>query len=102
MKSKCSECGIKKSRFVKELEAKRFIKQFRSQNTVEKNSIVKCFSLRGIKINEILNKSLLAGDKLILEMQLKQPCFTCSACGLFTKNKEKIGKLMQTGSTNFI
>ena len=36
------------------------------------------------------------------EMHLKQPGFTYSACGPFTKNKEKIEKFMQTGDTNFI
>ena len=35
------------------------------------------------------------------EMHLKQPGFTYSACGLFTKNKERIEKFMQTGSTDF-
>ena len=36
------------------------------------------------------------------EMQLKQPGFTSSACGPFTKNKERIEKFVQTGNTNFI
>ena len=36
------------------------------------------------------------------EMYLKQPGFTHSACGPFTKYKERIGKFMQTGNTNFI
>ena len=36
------------------------------------------------------------------EMHLKQPGFTYSACGRFTKNKERIEKFMQTGNTNFI
>ena len=31
------------------------------------------------------------------EMHLKQPGFTYSACGPFTKNKERIEKFMQTG-----
>ena len=44
------------------------------------------------KINEIVNKVLLAGDKFMPEMHLKQPGFTCSACGPFTKNKERIQK----------
>ena len=39
-------------------------------------------------MNEIVNKFLLAGDKLMPEMHLKQPGFTYSACGPFTKNKE--------------
>ena len=44
-------------------------------------------------MNETVNKFLLAGDKFMLEMHLKQPCFICSACGPFTKNKEIIEKL---------
>ena len=36
------------------------------------------------------------------EMHLKQPGFTYSACGLFTKNKERIEKFMQTRNTDFI
>ena len=35
-------------------------------------------------------------------MHLKQPSFTRSACGPFTKNKERIAKFMQTGNTDFI
>ena len=44
-------------------------------------------------MNEIVNKFLLVGDKFIPEMHLKQPDFTYSACGPFTKNKERIEKL---------
>ena len=39
-------------------------------------------------MNEIVNKFLLVGDKFMPEMHLKQPDFTYSACGPFTKNKE--------------
>ena len=39
-------------------------------------------------MNEIVNEFLLAGNKLMPEMRLKQPGFTYSACGPFTKNKE--------------
>ena len=42
-----------------------------------------------IKMNEIVNKFLLAGDKFMSEMHLKQPVFTYSACGPFKKNKKK-------------
>ena len=44
-------------------------------------------------MNEIVNKFLLAGDKFMPEMHLKQPGFTYSACGPFTKNKERIKNL---------
>ena len=53
-------------------------------------------------MNETVKKFLLVGDKFIPEMHLKQPSFTYSACGPFTKSKERIEKLMHAGNTNFI
>ena len=53
-------------------------------------------------MNETVNTFLLAGDKFMPEMQLKQPGFTDSACGPFTKNKERIQKLKETGNTSYI
>ena len=44
------------------------------------------------KMNEIVNKFLLAGNKCMPEMHLKQPGFTYSACGPFTKNKDELDK----------
>ena len=41
-------------------------------------------------MNKIVNKFLLVGDKFMSELHLRQPRFTYSACGLFTKNKEQI------------
>ena len=58
--------------------------------------------LNHIKINEIVNKFLLAGDKFMPEMHLKQPRFTYSACGPFTKNKERIQKFKETEDTSYI
>ena len=43
-------------------------------------------------MNEIVNKFLLVGDKFMPEMHLKQSGFTYSACGSFTKIKEKLKK----------
>ena len=54
------------------------------------------------KMNEIVNKFLLAGDKFMPEMHLKQPGFTYSACGPFTKNKERIQIFKETGDTSYI
>ena len=53
-------------------------------------------------MNEIINKFLLAGDKFMPEMHLRQPGFTYSNCGSFTKNEERIQKFMQTGNADFI
>ena len=53
-------------------------------------------------MNDIINKFLLAGNKSIPEMHLRQPGFTYSACGPFTKNKERIQKLKKTGDSRYI
>ena len=53
-------------------------------------------------MNKIVNKFLLAGNKFIPEMHLKQPRFTYSACGQCTKNKERIQKFKETGDTSYI
>ena len=47
-------------------------------------------------MNDIVNKFLLAGDKFMPGMHLKQPGFTYSACRTFTKNKERIPKFKET------
>ena len=53
-------------------------------------------------MNEIVNKFLLVGDTFMSEMHLGQPGFTYSACGPFTKNKERIQKFKETGDTSYI
>ena len=53
-------------------------------------------------MNEIVNKFLLAGDKFMPEMHLRQTGFTYSACGPFTKNKERIQKFKGAGDSRFI
>ena len=53
-------------------------------------------------MNQMINRFLLAGDRLMPEIYLKQPGFTYSTCGPFTKNKERIQKSKETGDTNYI
>ena len=53
-------------------------------------------------MNEIVNKFLLAGDKFMPEMNLKQLGFTYSACGPLTKNKERMKKFKETGNISYI
>ena len=52
-------------------------------------------------MNEIINV-LLAGDKLMPEMHLKQPGFTYSACSPFTKNKERIKNFKESRDQKYI
>ena len=53
-------------------------------------------------MNNIINKFLLTGDKVMPGMHLRQPGFTYSVCGPFTKNKERIEKFMKIGNTYFV
>ena len=46
-------------------------------------------------MNEIVNKFLIASGKVIHEVHLRQPAFTCSACEPFTKNNEGIEKFTE-------
>ena len=53
-------------------------------------------------MNEIVNKLLLPGDKFMPEMHLRHRGFTYSACGLFTKKKERKQKFIETGDSRCI
>ena len=53
-------------------------------------------------MNKIVNKFLLVGDKFMLEMHLKEPGFTYSACGPFTENKERMQQFKETGDISYI
>ena len=83
MQSECNECRIKKPRFVKGQEAKGLLSNLGIKMPLNKIPLLNL--LRCIKMNEIINKFLLAGNKFMPEMHLKQPRFTYSTCGPFTK-----------------
>ena len=53
-------------------------------------------------MNNVINKFLLAGDKFVPKMHLKQPQFVYSACGPFTRHKERIKEFKRTGGTRYI
>ena len=53
-------------------------------------------------MNNVINKFLLAGDKFMPEMHLRQPQFVYGACGPFNRHKERIKKFKQTGDTRYI
>ena len=53
-------------------------------------------------MNNVINKFLLAGDKFMPEMHLRQPQFVYSACGTFTRHKERIKEFKRTGDTRYI
>ena len=53
-------------------------------------------------MNNIINKFLLAGDRFMLDMHLGQPRFVYSACGPFTRHKERIKQFKHSGDTRYI
>ena len=55
-----------------------------------------------INMKNVINKFLLADNKFMPEMHLRQPQFVYSACGPFTRHKERIKKFKQTGDTCYI
>ena len=105
--SKCAICGCKKSRFIKDQEAKGLLSNLGARTLLTKVPILGDILLWThaklyIKMNEIVHNFLLAGDKFMSEMHLKQLGFTYSACWPFTKNKERIKKFNETGDTSYI
>ena len=53
-----------------------------NKSTFESNCFLMFYFALRYKVNEIINKVVLAGDKFMPEMHLRQPGFTYSGCGL--------------------
>ena len=71
----------------------------------KKTTIIKNTELHNFdefKMNKIINKFLLTGDRFMPELHLKHPGFTYSACGPFTKHREIIQKSRETGKLKHI
>ena len=89
--SKCAICESKKSRFIKNQEAKGLLSNLGIKTALSKVLILGgIFFKMHIKMNETVNTFLVAGDKFMPEIHFKPPGFTYSACGPFSKNKERI------------
>ena len=100
--SKCAICNNKNSRFISQGSG---LLDNLGLNTPQNRMKMLCGMLLDDKIinmNNTINKFLLAGDKFMPEMRLKQPGFTYSACGSFTKYKERIQKFKETGDVRYI
>ena len=53
-------------------------------------------------MNKIINKYFFTGDKFMSELHLKHTRFTYSACGQFTKHRERIQKFRERGSLKLL
>ena len=96
-------CNTKKSKFLKEQEARGLLSNLLGitlsilSDIPIVNKIFKKY-----KMNAIINKILLAGNKFMPELHLRTPRFTDSACGPFTKNKERIKFFKEIGDSRYI
>ena len=102
--SNCAICSSKKSRFIKNGEAKGLLRNFGIRTPLSKAPILGdiLFWCVRTKMDERVNKFLLSGDKFMPEMYLQQPRFTYSAWGPFSKNKAQILKFKETRDTSYI
>ena len=53
-------------------------------------------------MNKIINKCSLTGDRFMTKFHLKLLGFTYSACGPFTKHRERIQKLRETDNLKYL
>ena len=94
--------AVKKCKFIKKQDAKGILSSLGIKTPLSKIPLLGDVYFKMYKMNEIVNKFLLAGDKFMPEMHLRQPQFVYSACGPFTKNKERVQKFKETGDTSYI
>ena len=69
---------------------------------IKNSTILITFEVISLKWIQSLTNFLLTRDKFIHGMLLKQPGFPYSACGPFTKHRERIQKYRETGNLKHI
>ena len=103
IQSNCATCDSKKSRFIKKQQAMGILSNLGIKTPLSKVPLLNILVLIYFKkMNNIINKFLLAGDKFMPEMHLRQPRFVYSACGPFTRRKERIKEFKRTGDMGYI
>ena len=100
--SKCAMCDSKKSGFMKKQEESRLLSNVGIITSLNEIPLLGDILFWRYKMNEIVNKFLLAGDKFMPEMHLRQLGFTYRACGPFIKNKERTQKFKETKDSRSI
>ena len=113
--SKCAIFGSKKSKnkkFIKVKQAKALLSSLGIRTPLNKSPLLgdilfqlSATSANAIplyKLNDIISKFFLAGGKCMPEIDLRQPQFTYSACGPFTKPKQRTQKFKETGDAKYI
>ena len=92
---KCALCNTIKSRLLKEQEANGLLSSLGIQTNLSKITLVGLLLFWRHKMNEIVSKVLLAWDKFMPEMHLRQPRFSYNAVNHKLKTKSKYKSLKQ-------
>ena len=98
---KCAVLDSKKLRFIKNQETSKLLSNLPLKSNLSKIPVFRDSSKRN-KMNEIINKYLVAGDTFMPEMYLRQPAFTYIACEPFIKNKEIIQTFKESCVSRYI
>ena len=99
----CKKCAANKDSSVRKTKQNRLTLLSKCAIWGQKNLINLNFQMIDLKwiisfkMNNIVNKFQLNGDKFMSELHLRQPGFTYSACGPFTKHRERIQMFRETG-----
>ena len=93
---------IEKSRFIKEQESSEILRNLGLKVPLSKIPLLGPILFERYKMNEIINRFLLARDKFMSEMYLRQPGLIYSACGPFTEKKEQIQTFKEIGDLKYI
>ena len=91
--SKCAVSDSKKSQFIKKSKASGLLSNIGITTPFSKNPLSADVLFSRYKI---VNNFLLAGDKVMTKMHLKQPGFTYSGCVPFIKTKKRIQQFKET------
>ena len=103
LSSKCTICSSKKSSFIKKQEASGILSSLGFQDSIIWwYFVLSAVPLNHYKMNEMAKKNVLAVDKFISEMHLKQPKFTYSSCGPFKETTKEYKIFEETGDSRYI
>ena len=103
LQSKFAVCRSEDLRFIKDQGISKFLTHFRIRTPLSKIPPLGDILLsKCIKLNDIIDNFLLAGEKFMPGMSFRQSGFTYSACRTFTKNRTRIQEFKATGDSRYI
>ena len=100
--TKCSVRDRKELKFITQQEASGLLRSLGRKTPLSKTPLVAPLLFKEYKINRIVNRFLLSGDKFLPDTHLRQPGFTSKVCGPFTKDKKEIQNLKKRRFTIYL